>query len=149
MTTNKPCIDCGQQKTLADFYRLSNSADGAASVCKDCHEARMKRRRLTDPGVQQRDRERYHLSPERMARTAASAARWNVRHPEAYRAHYAVSNAIRDGRLAKQPCTICGELKTHAHHRDYGKPLDVTWLCVKCHTLIHAAFPELSGYQQT
>jgi hypothetical protein len=30
----------------------------------------------------------------------------------------------------------------------YSKPLDVVWLCVKCHQRIHAAFPELHGHRE-
>ena len=32
----------------------------------------------------------------------------------------------RDGRLIRQPCEVCGEVKSQAHHGDYGKPLDVS-----------------------
>ena len=53
------------------------------------------------------------------------------------KAHAAVSKAIREGRLAKQPCIRCGMLPAHAHHDDYGKPLDVIWLCRKHHAELH------------
>jgi ribosomal protein S27AE len=56
-----------------------------------------------------------------------------------------VGNAVRNGRLTKEPCLFCGEEKVHAHHRDYSKPLDVIWLCPKCHNRLHAAFPETEG----
>lgn len=33
-------------------------------------------------------------------------------------------------------CQNCGsECKPDAHHEDYDKPLDVIWLCVRCHGL--------------
>lgn len=52
-------------------------------------------------------------------------------------------NAIAAGKL-KRPgfCSRCGKPDTpardgrttiQAHHPDYSKPLDVEWLCVKCH----------------
>jgi hypothetical protein len=141
----KPCIECGINKSVTEFYAHQMMRDGTVNVCKTCHKARMKRRRLTDPRVQEYDRLRYQ-QPGRKAATRKSTHRWNDKHPLAYKAHYTVSNAIRDGRLIKQPCTICGEEKVHAHHRDYSKPLDVTWLCVTCHQRIHAAFPELNGH---
>ena len=35
-------------------------------------------------------------------------------------------------------CEKCGnKLKLHAHHKDYSKPLDVTWLCRYCHRELH------------
>ena len=62
------------------------------------------------------------------------------RHPEAAKAHDIVRNAVRHGRLIKQPCHICGStINVHAHHEDYSKPLDVIWLCDKCHRIRHGA----------
>lgn len=57
-----------------------------------------------------------------------------IENEEKYKARTAVSNALRDGRLIKQPCEHCGATeKVQAHHNDYSKPLDVEWLCFKCH----------------
>jgi len=56
------------------------------------------------------------------------------KYPEKYRARTAVSNAIRDGKLLREPCSGCGKTgRIHAHHDDYSKPLDVVWLCEMCH----------------
>ena len=36
-------------------------------------------------------------------------------------------------------CELCHEEKyTLAHHSDYTKPLEITWLCDSCHVLLHA-----------
>lgn len=48
-----------------------------------------------------------------------------------------VTMAVKKGQLRKKPCEVCGELKVEAHHCDYNKPLDVMWLCKKCHTEWH------------
>lgn len=55
------------------------------------------------------------------------------KHPEKYKCHTVVSNALRDGRIVKYCCEECGDDNTQAHHEDYSKPLEVTWLCVKHH----------------
>lgn len=60
-----------------------------------------------------------------------------ARHPEKRAARGAVSSAVQRGTLKKQPCVRCGAPKTQAHHHDYSKPLDVTWLCPPCHRLEH------------
>ncbi len=57
--------------------------------------------------------------------------------PEKYKAHTAVGNAIRDGKLKKLSCNVCGNNKVHAHHNDYSKPLEVIWLCSLHHARKH------------
>ena len=39
-------------------------------------------------------------------------------------------------------CEICGKEKTHAHHDDYDKPLNVRWLCAEHHRQWHAKYGE-------
>ena len=51
-----------------------------------------------------------------------------------------VQSAIRSGRLVRpDKCDYCGEggRKIHAHHEDYKKPMDVEWLCTRCHGTRH------------
>jgi hypothetical protein len=45
--------------------------------------------------------------------------------------------AIKKGLVEKKPCEKCGDPKSEAHHDDYLKPLDVTWLCKEHHTARH------------
>ena len=52
-------------------------------------------------------------------------------------ARQTVRNAIRDGKLIKKECEICGDPNSEAHHIDYDKPLDVTWLCRRHHLEQH------------
>ena len=74
---------------------------------------------------------------------------WRQRNPEKVRAHWAVSNAIRYGKLQRQPCEVCGETKSHAHHDDYNKPLDVKWLCHGCHWKRHGWVKPQLNYKYT
>lgn len=55
-----------------------------------------------------------------------------------YKAHQLVRRAVSKGELKPQPCEVCGAEKAHAHHDDYSKPLEVRWLCHKCHMIHHA-----------
>jgi len=56
-------------------------------------------------------------------------------------AHNKLRSAIRNGTLKREPCEKgCvsvdmrdGRSSVQAHHDDYNKPLEVRWLCVKCH----------------
>jgi hypothetical protein len=57
-------------------------------------------------------------------------------------ARKAVSRAVRSGRLVKpSACSSCGHVtpvaRLHGHHRDHRRPLDVAWLCDRCHRAEH------------
>lgn len=57
-------------------------------------------------------------------------------------ARQAVYRAVRKGLLTKPTiCEACGQAtpsrRLHAHHHDYTKPLEVTWLCTFCHREQH------------
>jgi len=52
---------------------------------------------------------------------------------EKYKARYIFRNALKAGFIYKQPCSICGNPKSHGHHSDYSKPLNITWLCCRHH----------------
>lgn len=68
-----------------------------------------------------------------------AAARYRKRNPEKAKARTTLGNAVRSGILERFPCEVCGEKKTQGHHEDYTKPLDVRWLCRKCHAAHHRA----------
>jgi len=44
---------------------------------------------------------------------------------------------VKRGKIKKLPCETCGDMFSQAHHSDYSKPLEVTWLCRKCHMKHH------------
>lgn len=51
-----------------------------------------------------------------------------------------VAKAIKQGTIKRATCCdLCKEQKSEiqAHHVDYGRPLDVLWLCTTCHGLAH------------
>lgn len=138
----KTCTACRTIKPFDDFY---DHQGGKMGVCKGCHKAAVRARARTNPAVQEYDRRRSK-TPERRAHIQLVSKRWREEHPDAYKAQTAVGNAIRDGKLKKQPCEICGNKKVHGHHRNYLKPLEVTWLCARCHHRLHAVFPELRAH---
>lgn len=52
---------------------------------------------------------------------------------EKRRARRLLAYAVEKGEVVKAPCVDCGSIRSEAHHDDYAKPLEVTWLCRKCH----------------
>ena len=132
------CKRCGEVKPADAFYASDKGR------CKECVKERVRRRRRTNPSVQEYDRARAKR-PERKEHARAITRKWRAENPAGYAAHSAVSNALRDGRLVRSPCLFCESEHVHAHHRDYSKPLEVIWLCPKCHHRLHATFPEVEG----
>lgn len=72
-----------------------------------------------------------------MDKVLAYQKKWKEKNPEKYLAKTLVGRAVRGGKLPKQPCQECGDVKSIAHHTDYAKPLEVIWLCRKHHREIH------------
>jgi hypothetical protein len=54
-------------------------------------------------------------------------------------AYNAVYEAIKRKDLVRpDKCSSCQRsCRPQAHHDDYGKPLDVQWLCQRCHKRLH------------
>ena len=44
---------------------------------------------------------------------------------------------LRRGAIKKEKCRSCGKEQTEMHHSDYNKPLDIIWVCRRCHMNIH------------
>lgn len=77
-------------------------------------------------------------TPEGKAYRAEFQAKWRKTNPEKYVAQNKLNNALRDRKIQKKQCQVCGETeKVVAHHHDYSKPLDVIWLCRPCHAFEH------------
>jgi hypothetical protein len=55
--------------------------------------------------------------------------------------HGRTSYHTLNGSLKRQPCEICGDIKTHGHHEDYenGK---IRWLCCQHHFILHRLFTK-------
>ena len=51
-------------------------------------------------------------------------------------------DAVKRGKIIRMPCEVCGEARSHGHHEDYSKPLEVRWLCSKCHGKEHRIYAE-------
>ena len=136
----KECFKCRETKPLSKFYRHPQMGDGHLNKCMDCAKRDVRVHRIVSERPREYDRERFKNNKERRVATAKRSELARKKDPIAYRARYALSNAVRDGRIKKaEKCTVCGQtVRLHGHHDDYSKPLDVVWLCAKCHHGRHA-----------
>ena len=135
--TTKRCFKCLCEKPLGDFYKHAAMGDGHLNKCKECTKADVNQHRQDNlERVRSYDRMRA-AQPHRIASRSHYVKVYAEKFPNRKKANTAVGNAIRDGKLKKQPCWVCGE-KAVAHHPDYDRPLDVVWLCQPHHKQAHA-----------
>jgi hypothetical protein len=124
----KTCFKCGEQKAVTEFYRHPAMADGLLGKCKVCAKA---------------DVSQYWHEHARVLRQTDLSRRKLKR-----AANVAVGNALRKRRLVR--ATICHycrcEGKMIAHHWNYYRPLDVTWLCGRCHLIADMARRDAEVY---
>lgn len=136
---SKKCFKCERVLPLDEFYAHPQMADGHLNKCKDCTKADAKVRQITHPEKLREYEKERNNRPERKTLMAKRSKEWRSKNPERYKAQNAVNNALRDGRLRRaDACQVCGAVfELHAHHADYSKPLDVLWVCPKCHRDLH------------
>jgi hypothetical protein len=136
--TTKKCFKCGAEKPLTSFYKHPQMADGHVNKCKECNKRDVRENRLAKlEYYREYDNMRWQNDQSRRQVQYERTRQWNEKHPDKYRAHNAVTNAVRDGRLKKEPCEVCGAAYVHGHHDDYSKPLEVRWLCPSHHRQLH------------
>lgn len=147
----KRCNACKVTMSLEGFHKNKRGKFGVQSVCKSCTLAYFK----TPAGRAARARTtaKYNKSPAGRVTTAkykktpgGRAVHARVRAtPEGRnkrKAHHAVSNAIRDGKLTRPDVcsvndSVCeGRIEGH-HHKGYERAfwLDVEWLCIAHHAI--------------
>ncbi len=128
---NKPrdytfCRNCQTQKTAADFHR-NICYKKLALACLECQ----RNSRVEQPI-------NYYQENKKSLLEASHRAR--AKFPEKWDARAKLRYAVKVGKIIKPVhCEKCDEIKKlHGHHEDYSKPLDVMWLCIRCHNERHA-----------
>lgn len=138
----KKCFKCGEIKPINQFYKHPQMPDGTVNKCKECNKKDVREHRLNPKyreSVLEYDRNRFK-KPERKKNVLEYQIKRRKKYPEKERARRLIGYRIRAGILKPMSCEICGNKKTEAHHDDYLKPLDIRWLCFKCHRKLHGQY---------
>lgn len=88
---------------------------------------------------EERFRQKHKNDPQRKRKLAdkAKLMRKNPITRVRIESRLATRRAIEAGKLMREPCLRCGAVKVEAHHEDYARPLEVKWLCRRCHAAEH------------
>jgi hypothetical protein len=130
----KKCFKCGETKDLSEFYKHAGMKDGRVNKCKGCNKLDVRTNRKSKV-----DYYREYDKVRGNRQTKEYRAEYIKKSPVAYKAKNIVNNAIRDKKLFRKPCEVCGiNEQIHAHHDDYLEPLNVRWLCAAHHSQWHS-----------
>lgn len=129
----KKCVKCGIVWPFIFFYNHKGYSDGLFAKCKSCCKKDVISNRKKNASYYAEYEKNRCRDPKRSKYISVRTKEHRNKYPEKYKARTAVSNAIRDKKLFKKPCCVCGEIKVQAHHEDYSKPLEVIWVCIKHH----------------
>ena len=147
------CFKCKSNKPIVEFHKCKRNKTGLQSYCIECmrtvnrgyNKNPTPERRKKNRACQKRLKEsgwikRYFQRPEVKKRQAAKQREY-ARNPllrMRHEARWQVSRKIKTGELVRpKTCSSCKERgDIQSHHPDYYKPLDILWLCRKCHQKI-------------
>lgn len=135
--TMKTCSRCKALKPIESFYKKKKDGHSRVPHCIECQRIILHNYKQTPKGrekVKEIFRIRYiNKSSEYIDKALQRRKEKSTEARASDRARY----ALKKGIIQKKPCVVCGSEKAEMHHRDYTKPIDVTWLCRSCHMLEH------------
>jgi predicted metal-binding protein len=151
----KECSICKNSLPFDAFYKQQGGKFGLLNKCKECAKS-YARSRSKLPHVREYDRNRpnaeerkqkkllrekvkYATDPEYRAMKAKKLREYRAKNKHKDKARQLISKSITNGKVIRPDC--CERCKIscvpHGHHEDYNKPLEVMWLCTKCHGIRH------------
>jgi len=132
----KNCSRCKKLLPSESFYKDNSRRSKLTPRCKDCDRVFRRESRLRNPETHIKRNKRYYQKHKK--RKAEYLKKWRAKNWFKANAHEAVTRAIKLGLLKRKSCEKCKNTKADAHHEDYGKPLEVMWLCRSCHMEQHS-----------
>jgi len=136
----RTCSRCRRDLPISYFTRNGGRKSGYNGWCRDCM-------RLWKRKNPEKVNRKYPLSPEQREKNRRAAAVYRAENREKIRAHQAVKSAITAGLLIPPAsCPACHGARPEAHHEDYSRPLEVWWLCSRCHKRLHSNKEVANAY---
>jgi len=162
---SKRCTSCKQIKPVAEFYAMNRNKgqkSGYHCWCKICDKNKMIKYYQSPKGKVVKSqyersengkaaRSRYQKSERGKIASIKSVKEYRKTKRDRYQAHYAITNAVRYGKLRRASdftCSKCPNQASEWHHHEGYEPehfLDVVPVCTACHNKIHCNQNSPSG----
>ena len=133
------CSKCKEDKPKTEFFKDRSLSRSYGYHCKKCRSGYQKEyNKKNRARFSERDKKYYQDNK-------AHKQKVHRKYRDANRikriAHKKVEVALLSGKLTRPK--VCSQSKcrnkhVEAHHDDYRKPLEIRWLCRKCHARHHA-----------
>lgn len=155
----KICSKCKKEKELMCFGKHLSSKDGLKGQCKECRKVESKLRyKENKEELSTYYKKRYEQNKNKILEGIKKYAmskrgkfmrkkrrthrlKYDEEFKKKHTARKILNHRIENGSIIKpsicSKCRISG-VTIQGHHKDYSKPLDVDWLCEKCHRKLHA-----------
>jgi len=153
MHCSKICFKCQKEKELSEFYKHKRMFDGHLNKCKDCTKIDAhKHRELNIDYILEYDKQRSNLPKRVEARDIYSKTEQGIKSSREAKKKWLENNKVKRAaqiiyrnrirykpELKKTECEACkvSGIRLEAHHDDYSKPMEVRYLCSKCHRQWH------------
>ena len=124
------CKKCRSNFVLV-HYRLHRD-----EICQSrkAYEKEYDRKRNKDPERAEYARQLYWKNRDKILESRkGKIVQQKPRDPLKEKCKALFAYAVKNGRIQKGCCSICGEQKVEGHHFDYSKPYEVVWLCHRHH----------------
>jgi hypothetical protein len=160
----KQCFECLKVKPINEFYTHGKNSTVYMNKCKECTKKAVKKYRAENlEKVKEYDRnrpnkddrvlknkERLRSDPIAKQKNDKQRADWIKKNSVKRNAHQKLARAVLKGIIIRKfECEKCqSTIHVEAHHEDYEKPLDVIWLCSKCHHERHRELREIERQKE-
>jgi len=159
----KTCTTCGEEKLIKGFARefsFKLKVYYYRGSCKECRKIYQRDERKEYRKQRYLAMKSYYIEKNKINRQTAKGkeahrkhqALYNKNNPEKKLAHLMVRKALQEGQIIKpNKCSypMCDKEKIEAHHLNYSKQLDVTWLCKPHHHIADMVMRMFYKYKLT
>ena len=144
----KICTKCKELKSLNKFYKHKTYKNGRKSECKECaktrgkeyHKKNLKKNHIRNRKYYKKNAKEITIKHKEWHKNNFEKIKTFINIPEEKKKNtcrFKTNYLVRTNQIKKQPCKICGNPRSEAHHSDYNNPLKIIWLCRKHHTKLH------------